>query len=544
MHRVMFIGNFGPAHSTENHLRRAMESHGWTVEQAQENDPATWRRSDQGEFDFVLWTRTWHLPEFDQLGFLDRCRDLGVPTVAYHLDRWWGLEREHQVTDEPYFAVDLVITADGGHADEWASLFIEHVWFPPAVLGAEASIDGRLRPEYESPVAFVGSHHQYHGEWPYRMELVAWLGRQYRRVIRFWPQGPAIRGQDLNDLYASTKVVVGDSCLVAPSNNYWSDRVPETTGRGGFLIHPETPGLVEAHPHLVTYPVGDFVRLKELIDHYVRNDEERIEIARLNRAHTLEHHTYERRVAQLEALMTKLGFLRPIETRTGEVTVVDRGVVARFDLRADTTDGIVVGEVWRDRTYGLKPADVEGRTVVDIGANIGAFSIWAARAGAEAVVAYEPDPANAERLRLNRKLNETDGPLAVQLFEMAVNGSGGRARLIGESGGVQTVVDAEGPVEFSMIGHVVEYAATPTIGVLKLDCEGGEYDIICSMTSRDFAAVDRIVMEFHNAAGEAHDGVTHPRWTEMVERLARFGRVEIVGIPSRGGIIRWRRYDA
>ena len=53
-----------------------------------------------------------------------------------------------------------------------------------------------------------------------------------------------IRGKELNDLYATAKVVVGDTlCKGFNYPYYFSDRLFETTGRGGFLIHPYIKGL-------------------------------------------------------------------------------------------------------------------------------------------------------------------------------------------------------------------------------------------------------------------------------------------------------------
>ena len=113
------------------------------------------------------------------------------------------------------------------------------------------------------------------------------------------PGRPGIRGKDLQDLYASVKVLIGDSCLAGGIGRYWSDRVPETTGRGGFLIHPQVVGLEIQHPDLATYPLGDFAALDKLIDRYLRNPDQRAESATINRTHTLEVHTYQQRMRRL-----------------------------------------------------------------------------------------------------------------------------------------------------------------------------------------------------------------------------------------------------
>jgi hypothetical protein len=81
-----------------------------------------------------------------------------------------------------------------------------------------------------------------------------------------------IRGHELNDVYASAKVVVGD-CIFAGTPFYWSDRVAETIGRRGFLIHPYVQGL--EYLQIPKYKPQDLNDLKELIDLWLPVDEER-----------------------------------------------------------------------------------------------------------------------------------------------------------------------------------------------------------------------------------------------------------------------------
>lgn len=319
--RVAYVGNFGPAHSTENHVARALEHNGHDVARLQENTAATWAdlTALAARPDLVLWTRTgWDWPSCTgwsaeeahdrQTAALDACAAAGVPTVGFHLDRWWGLNREHQVLDEPFFRCELVATADGGHPGEWARAGVNHVWMPPGVSLSE-TVPGRRRPEMASEVAFVGSWRPgYHAEWTHRPELVVWLQTNYRRKVRFWPRpgAHAVRGDALRDLYASTKVNVGDSCLAGGATRYWSDRIPETIGRGGFLLHPWVEGIDEHFTdgeHLRLWELDNWGELRQLIDFYLRHDSERRRIAEQGREHVLAHHTYERRMEQLLELV-------------------------------------------------------------------------------------------------------------------------------------------------------------------------------------------------------------------------------------------------
>jgi hypothetical protein len=319
--RVAYIGNYLPEHSTENHVYRALVGNEHDVIQFQENNLKRWDQlnSSIAEFDFVLWTRTgWgpKHPQDMQYRMLDLAEAAGVPTVGYHLDRWWGLNRTHEVLSEPFFKVSLLVTADGHpeHQQKFEAAGVNHHWMPPGVSLHECMRTPKLVEEYKHDVIFVGSHMEYHKEWKYRMSLVHFLKKTYGPRLGLYPRPGehALRGQPLVDLYHSSKVVVGDSCLNGGITNYWSDRIPETIGRRGFLIHPEVEGL-EAHftpgTHLETYSLGDWKALQAKIDRYIEDAASRNEIASAGQGHVLMHHTYEVRMQQLVELLAEKGML-------------------------------------------------------------------------------------------------------------------------------------------------------------------------------------------------------------------------------------------
>lgn len=305
---IAYIGNFVPEHSTENHVRQAWENIGNTVIRVQEGEADQWERliNRMHDVSLVLWTRTADLAAKvstqTQWRMLSKARKLGIPTVAFHLDRWWGLSRESSVWTEPFFRCEVVITADGGHAEDFEAVGVNHYWLPPAVSKNEINTLGNMRPEFMSDIAFVGSWQGgYHAEWEHREQLIRWLQGVN---CKFWPQvgQPGIRGKDLRDLYASVSIVIGDSCLAGNATHYWSDRIPETVGRGGFLIHPSVMGL-EQHfhipNHLWTWELGNFRQLGNLIEDALNNPTGRNVVAAAGRAHVMEQHTYDNRVRQI-----------------------------------------------------------------------------------------------------------------------------------------------------------------------------------------------------------------------------------------------------
>lgn len=297
--KVSYVGNFSVPYSTETHIAKAWENLGHTVERIPEQNLDWDALEPLGEI--FMWTRTAGFDPPDKQTQANALKRIDVPTVGYHLDRWWGLDREWWIDDSPFFGVDLLCTADGGHDEAWRAKGINHAWFPPAILSDEMK-PGIYRTRFKADVGFVGNLTDYgHKEWaPYRRELYSILKRTFGTSFKVFPgQGPQIRGRDLADLYASVRVLVGDSCLVGNPSYYWSDRVPETLGRGGFLIHPHVIGLEEEFPDLMTYTLGDFSELVSKIQSALDAPSIRLENTIINRAHVAAFHTYEQRLARL-----------------------------------------------------------------------------------------------------------------------------------------------------------------------------------------------------------------------------------------------------
>lgn len=304
MKRVLYIGNFEPSFSTENHVRLSLESLGIEVIPAQENRArlADLDRAIPGA-DVLFYTRTWGLSE---PGVLPWITGLPIPTVSYHLDLYAGLPRGEGLRGDPFWRTTHVFTPDGGSDAFFRAQGVNHHYLRAGVFGPECQM---LEPDprVAADVCFVGSTN-YHAEWPYRRRLVDFLRDAYgRRFRKHGSPESVVRGEELNRLYASVKVVVGDSlCLGFSHPHYWSDRVYETLGRGGFLIHPYIFGMEEEfrdREHLVFYPFGDFRALRRLIDHYLSHDDEREAIRRAGHERVKSSFTYAHRMRTLFSVL-------------------------------------------------------------------------------------------------------------------------------------------------------------------------------------------------------------------------------------------------
>ena len=303
--RITYIGNFEPEYSTENDVGKAIEALGFECTQLQENKTSLEEiRREAVQSDLLLHTGTWD-DAFILSDYITMIHDLalvGVPSATLHLDTFWKTSRGgRKWWLEPMFHTSVLFTADGDWAKEWEYLGKTHIWLPPAVRH-NAVHDGVPRNEYKHDVSFVGSNGQgYHEDvWTYRTELVNKLREMCQR--NGWtfrnPGGDEDkidRGEDMNDFYASGLVSVGDSlCLNKEKANYWSDRVPEATGRGSYLIMPRIDALMDTYPEMAMYDWGDWDNLEAVIKLALENDTSKIR--HKQQRITRQQHTYVNRV--------------------------------------------------------------------------------------------------------------------------------------------------------------------------------------------------------------------------------------------------------
>ena len=163
----------------------------------------------------------------------------------------------------------------------------------------------------------------------------------------------------------------------------------------------------------------------------------------------------------------------PVTTPTGyELRETTRK--AGVYCRVGTMDEYVVSECWR--SYRTLP--VSGRVVLDVGANIGAFSRRAVEGGARLVVAIEPERSNYECLRRN-----VFDLARVEAIQACAGLSDGETSLwlspTGRNSGNTSQTRRRGRFEQAGVPVLDVHDLMRRRGVqsVKLDCEGAEYVI-------------------------------------------------------------------
>lgn len=180
------------------------------------------------------------------------------------------------------------------------------------------------------------------------------------------------------------------------------------------------------------------------------------------------------------------------------------------------TDKAIVQEVWGQKVYGenFNPGD----RIIDIGAQIGAFSLFAASKGAF-VAAFEPDRENYAALLENLARNDAGGQ--IRAYDKAVWSRNGVLSLYdscSDNLGAHSVVFARNPEKKTEVECITLEGALAINGwneaeFLKMDCEGAEVEII---KSRAIGRLKAFAMEFHGCFynKEIYDAT--------IERLAKY----------------------
>jgi FkbM family methyltransferase len=209
-----------------------------------------------------------------------------------------------------------------------------------------------------------------------------------------------------------------------------------------------------------------------------------------------------------------------------ELTVVTRGgtrIVVPLGSEAGALYPVLevfaFSEYAHDWRLGDEPC------VVDIGAHVGAFTLWLAeRSPRLRAVCFEPDPDAYRYLARNTKR------IAATLHRQAV-GASGRTSLLRRpiaGGGVSTLqaIGDGDEVAVEVVSLQDALAPLADVSLMKLDCEGCEYELVLDTPAASWVRVQRVVLEYHAVSGREP--------SELVDRLEGLGLRLVHAEPKNG----------
>jgi len=164
-------------------------------------------------------------------------------------------------------------------------------------------------------------------------------------------------------------------------------------------------------------------------------------------------------------------------------------------------------EIFMDECYmdGLELHVPDNSTIIDIGANAGFFTLFAtSRFKDSKIFAYEPIPSNFKQLTINRALNAHRD---IECFQKAVAGHSGTVEILFDPDDSFTTSATifQTPHRRNQVIQVPSISLSDIFrehkiqrcNLLKMDCEGSEYDIIYNCPLEYLSLITQMALEVH-----------------------------------------------
>jgi FkbM family methyltransferase len=146
-------------------------------------------------------------------------------------------------------------------------------------------------------------------------------------------------------------------------------------------------------------------------------------------------------------------------------------------------------------------------TVIDIGANIGLFAKYMYSKGAQKVVLVEANPNLEEKIKNmldddNNRSSVYLSPIFSEKKTVTFNYSSNNSAIGSIAFDSTKGVDYESltnsmELETITLDEIIEKEGINRISLLKCDIEGGEYDLIPSLTDKQMSMIDKFMIEIH-----------------------------------------------
>jgi FkbM family methyltransferase len=188
-----------------------------------------------------------------------------------------------------------------------------------------------------------------------------------------------------------------------------------------------------------------------------------------------------------------------------------RGAFVQIEDRDELTT------FWHVFCCGEYDVPMDSKTIVDLGANIGAFSLWAARRCPTAkIVAVEPFPSTFERLE--KTVSDNNLANRVKTLNIAIGAANGVVSFDATEGKrsyCRSIIEEDSntdsvEVPSLSLESLLDRCEIDELDCLKMDVEGGEYAIFDGASTETLRRIKVITMEYH-------DETSAPRLWEKLE---------------------------
>ncbi len=161
------------------------------------------------------------------------------------------------------------------------------------------------------------------------------------------------------------------------------------------------------------------------------------------------------------------------------------------------------------------------KVVIDAGANIGVFSIYASLKNVDKIYAIEPFPETMLRLKINIDRNNLGS--IVQTIELALAGDTGTRNMVlrgvgySQSAALLSIDNPTGTqVKVSTLADFLTQIDCGEVDMLKLDIEGAEYEVFQSSSVETLRKIKSIFIEYHPSSSSIQNLASKERLFEKI----------------------------
>lgn len=184
-----------------------------------------------------------------------------------------------------------------------------------------------------------------------------------------------------------------------------------------------------------------------------------------------------------------------------EVEFISKRDGKKFIIREGSYDRVIIDGEWPG--YRKRITISSHDVWLDIGAHIGAFSLRVAPLAKE-VHAYEADPYNFSVLKKNIELNPTSNLYVTNGAVVGMCKPGDKVPFYKNTGmntGLHSLVTKRGRDKIEVPAFDIRQVLFESgANKMKLDIEGGEWDLFSNFHDSMFRQLDELIMEYHFSA--------------------------------------------
>jgi FkbM family methyltransferase len=201
---------------------------------------------------------------------------------------------------------------------------------------------------------------------------------------------------------------------------------------------------------------------------------------------------------------------------------------AKFNMEViDSAGESVAAEIFKYREYRRAESVIKSAElpILDVGAHVGLFSAYCRAINPQIkIIALEPERENFSVLNENIKTNKLKNILTVQTALAGRNGKRGLGISADSHNHALSGAEKESRVVTAMtLAAVLDELKIKKAGLVKMDIEGAEGEVLESLSAEDFKRVEYFIFEYH-------EKVISRKQLENILRVNGFG-VEI--FPSK-----------